>query len=748
MIPRCQVLALRASLCVAVLLASTMYRRTRNAATVASLLMLFVLCTAAHAASASGGYSATTLGPPVVLSFAGTRPIDGFGLAAAISADGTTIAVGAPDYGNDGRVFVYSRAGQDWTSTTEAAQLNASDGRMEASFGWSVAISPDGSSIVVGDPNANNYRGSIYVYERPAGGWADATENEKIQPPDQFGFGWSLALSADGTTLVGGTVNWDTQPTVHVYTRSTRGGWANDAKLARLVSSDGTARNSFGLRVAVSANGDTVVVGAPEQPRVSGSGKLYVFERPPSGWADATETAMLAPAGSGDADFGWSLDVSGDGATIVAGAPSTYFSRGSAFLFTRPAGGWVTATETASLYRGAETYDHYGREIAISHTGRRVAVGTAGYGVVGVNNGGVYVYDAPAKGWDIFGPAAARLAIIPELSDPSFGGTIAMNSDGSIVVVGASRSNKVFVFGRAPLPPTISSAVPPSARYGATYNYKLTASGVPTPTWHVKDDCLPPGLMLDRTTGVLSGTPTAVGSYPCTLLARNNEAPDAERQVTLVVDPAPLTIRAHDQRMVAGQEVPTLTLSYDGFVGNDDPSVLDVPAQVRALADVTSPPGSYPIVVDGARDANYQLTFITGTLTITALESQPSLVPTTARSGAPGSSFAFLAGGFEPAQQLTVAVNGRPVLTLPADADGQARFAVSFATEAPSGTYTISLTSAVAAIRATGAQRGVETTVTIAPEAPLIAGSADSRMPIVQGLPRIYMPMTMHIPQS
>ena len=122
---------------------------------------------------------------------------------------------------------------------------------------------------------------------------------------------------------------------------------------AELTSSYGEKSDYFGESVAVS--GDTIVVGAPQL--LNGTGAAYVFTMPASGWASATETAQLTPPPEEHEEgeeFGKSVAVSGD--TIVVGAPrrgiGTYpFQEvfGAAYVYVEPAAGWQSVGPSAEL---------------------------------------------------------------------------------------------------------------------------------------------------------------------------------------------------------------------------------------------------------------------------------------------------------------------------------------------------------------------------------------------------------------
>ena len=112
-------------------------------------------------------------------------------------------------------------------------------------------------------------------------------------------------------------------------------------------------------------------------------------------------------------------------------------------------------------------------------------------------------------------------------------------------------------------------------------------------------------------------TASNVGTYPITA----SSASDANytitfEQGTLTVSKAPLTIRADDKTVVYGSGLPGLTVTYSGFVNQDTDTSLDSPVGLSTTAVATSNAGTYPISASGARDANYTITLLPGTLTI------------------------------------------------------------------------------------------------------------------------------------
>lgn len=89
------------------------------------------------------------------------------------------------------------------------------------------------------------------------------------------------------------------------------------------------------------------------------------------------------------------------------------------------------------------------------------------------------------------------------------------------------------------------------------------------------------------------------------------------KSVSIDVRPAPLTIKADNKTKIIGSANPTLTATYTGFVNGDTADKLDTRVTLTTSAKQDSPVGTYPVIVSGASDANYTITFVAGNLTIT-----------------------------------------------------------------------------------------------------------------------------------
>ena len=117
-----------------------------------------------------------------------------FGTTLAASGDGRTVLVGDPDVGVTGAATVYTFDGSTWSAGTALTPPAAS-----AYFGIAVALSANGTTALVGDPYASATGGAA-VYTLSAGAWSQAAA---LAPPDTaVDFGTSVALSADGATAL------------------------------------------------------------------------------------------------------------------------------------------------------------------------------------------------------------------------------------------------------------------------------------------------------------------------------------------------------------------------------------------------------------------------------------------------------------------------------------------------------------------------------------------------------------------
>ena len=144
----------------------------------------------------------------------------------------------------------------------------------------------------------------------------------------------------------------------------------------------------------------------------------------------------------------------------------------------------------------------------------------------------------------------------------------------------------------------------------------------------------------DVTSGTItSGTPTItcsatatspVGTYDI-VISKGSVTNGTVNLVngTLTITKAPLTISAGDYTKQEGEANPTFTPTFSGFKNGETKNVLTKQPTVSCSATTSSPAGTYPVTVSGAEAQNYNISYVNGTLTVTA---KPDDVTLTAKS--------------------------------------------------------------------------------------------------------------------
>jgi hypothetical protein len=139
--------------------------------------------------AAAAGFAALLVSPePALAQFTqqgpklvGTLPVGSSaqGWSVALSADGDTAIVGGPFDNLVGAVWLYTRSGGVWTQQGNKLVGTGAVGTAQrnAEQGYSVALSADGNTAIAGGPFDNNGNGAAWVFVQPTeddckhGGW-------------------------------------------------------------------------------------------------------------------------------------------------------------------------------------------------------------------------------------------------------------------------------------------------------------------------------------------------------------------------------------------------------------------------------------------------------------------------------------------------------------------------------------------------------------------------------------------------
>jgi len=304
---------------------------------------------------------------------------DQFGSSIALNADGNLLAVGAmsedsrasgintnafqsdDSAAGSGAVYVFTRTGSTWTQRDYIKSSNSDAGDL---FGYTVGFSANGNTLAIaaydedGSGRSTNSipdgrrggTGAVYVFDRVGDAWRQTAYLKGSRSSGNDAMGVSLSISADGNTIAAGAADesclvpginapgceMDTWPphlgagtsgAAYVWGR-TGNNWTEQAFFK---ATNPELEDWFGVRVSLSGDGNTLVVGAQnEDSNAKGfngnqadnsaqeAGAVYIFTRTGATWTQR----LYAKSSNNEQydEFGSATAISGDGKTILIGA--------------------------------------------------------------------------------------------------------------------------------------------------------------------------------------------------------------------------------------------------------------------------------------------------------------------------------------------------------------------------------------------------------------------------------------------
>jgi hypothetical protein len=304
--------------------------------------------------------------------------LPGFGNAHAISADGNTAVVGAFFYANTGYVAVYRKVNDVWTLNPADVfdpndPLNVNIGSATAnalpnysysggtSFGFSVDISGDGSTIIIGDPrNAiiimTGYAVIFKSTQNLDGSysWSQGYELLDLDGSTTFTheqlYGLTVALNYDGNVAVVSAPGWlDSSDhntgfvTIYNWYSGTNNYIINNIIFGSDIISNyssilGTFMGMpwFGFSISISVNGLTVAIGMPyinNSDFPYSNGYVYLWY----GGLDCSESILIESPQNityNPLELGYKVKLSADGYTLSVGAPGyNIYGNGTTYVY-------------------------------------------------------------------------------------------------------------------------------------------------------------------------------------------------------------------------------------------------------------------------------------------------------------------------------------------------------------------------------------------------------------------------------
>jgi hypothetical protein len=490
-----------------------------------------------------------------------TLPNDRFGYKVALSDDGNTLAVSAlledsPSYGvncnqnnyetinygssnstssndpsddligandfNVGAVYIFSRAGSDWTQDAYVKpvySLEHAFSKIELRFGETIALSGDGKTLAVGATSDGIVRSGVFNFNSSvSSSTSSRSECFEFYPSSPSSTSSSSSSSRSSTSSSSSTSSASSSykggtgsGAVYLFSL-TENGWKDEAHVKASNAQEGDA---FGTSIALSTDGNTLVVGAigedsnakgvngdqsintcyyfseagyviePECKEagkyavrgIINNGAAYVFKRAETLW---TQEAYLKPSTTFiNTVFGTSVDVSGDGNTLVVGTPGDasnavtvngdttqhidYANTGAAYVFQKSGLTWsqeaIIKPSTLTRHEGVSLMSNgsiqvigggqFGGDVSLSQDGNTLAVGSfrEASNAKGINGdegdtsaaraGAVFVFNRNNTVWT----QKSYVKASNTDSDDRFGLNVDLSADGKTMVVGAHRES-------------------------------------------------------------------------------------------------------------------------------------------------------------------------------------------------------------------------------------------------------------------------------------------------------------------
>ena len=382
---------------------------------VALIVLVYATLLSSHSALAQFSQQGTKLVG------SGAVGISRQGLSVSLSADGNTAIVGGPaDNSEAGAAWVWTRSGGIWTQ--QGTKLVGSAAVGAAGQGSFVSLSADGNTAIVGGPTDNGAAGVAWVWTRSGGIWTQ--QGTKLVGSGAVGpafQGWSVSLSADGNTaIVGGFRDNSNVGAAWVWTRS-GGVWTQQG--SKLVGSGAVGGANQGYSVALSAEGNTAIVGGDNDN--SQAGAAWVWTRSGGVWTQQG-TKLVGSGAVGTAFQGGAVSLSADGNTAIVGGRRDNTDAGAAWIWTRSGGVWAQQG-TKLVGSGGVGTAFQGHSVSLSADGNTAIVGgpldNAGAAWVWTRSGGIWTQQGPK----LIGSGAVGTA--------GQGASVSLSADGNTAIV-------------------------------------------------------------------------------------------------------------------------------------------------------------------------------------------------------------------------------------------------------------------------------------------------------------------------
>ncbi|MFZ9740285.1 MAG: hypothetical protein ACO3CQ_00115 [Candidatus Nanopelagicaceae bacterium] len=390
---------------------------------------------------------------------------DRFGFSVSTSDDGNFVVVGSP-YDQDpdsesasGLVYLFDKVGIGYSQVGILTGLYASN--LNDNFGYSVAISGDGTKIIVGAPydeypGNSGSSGVVYIFDRSSGPtFTNVGIITGSYASDGFDlFGWQIDTSYDGNIIAVSATGDESlslpsntsSGVVYIYERedSPTIGFNTVGIITGLYSYDNG--DNFGSSIALSSNGEFLICGAPNDTINGTSGIVYVYQNIESNWTQVGIVTAPNPNNIVESTlFGYSVEINDDGKILAIAAVSDNSGiggskSGTVYIYEKIGDQYYIIQVLNGLY-AKDIDDAFGSSLSMTSDGKLIAIGTKEDEYPGLENssGIVYLYERITENY--LGSDYVNIGIqtgfyARSLND-NFGTSVKLSPNGTSLIVGS-----------------------------------------------------------------------------------------------------------------------------------------------------------------------------------------------------------------------------------------------------------------------------------------------------------------------
>jgi len=351
----------------------------------------------------------------------------------ADSATVRTVYLTETNISNAGHVRVFDNSSGSWN------QIGSDiDGIAENDYtGTSVSLSDDGTTVAVSaighSGTGLNGNGCVRVYENQSNNWVKiGSDIEGTSTNDNFGA--SVAISQDGSIVVIGATNYQSgnQGYAKVY-KNNSGTWT---QIGDTIVGSG-ASDRLGNSVSISLDGSIIAIGIKSSTTANGteSGEVKIYQDVSGTWTQLGNSIL---GDDSNYNFGYSVSLSGNGQLISVGAYNADYmdtNSGQVTVY-EYVSGTNTWNKLGNDIYGYESNEQFGSAVMISKDGSTIVSGSWNSDIGGTDTGYVKVFKFLDGYWKQIGRK-----IIGENSSDKLGFAVSINTDGSIIAVGSIGFN-------------------------------------------------------------------------------------------------------------------------------------------------------------------------------------------------------------------------------------------------------------------------------------------------------------------